>query len=55
MVAKGPVNNAKELVYNFPKEADNFDLSNQAGMKNALMYLLKTTEEQKSEILSLKN
>ena len=36
IIAKSPVNKVKELVYNFPKEADNFDLSNQAGMKKCV-------------------
>ena len=55
IVAKAPVDKVEELVYNLPKEADKFDLSNQTGMKNALTYLLKITEEQKREICSLKN
>ena len=55
IVAKGPVDKVEELVYNMPKEADKFDLSNQTGMKNAILYLLKTSEEQKLEIWSLKN
>ena len=37
IVAKAPVDKVEELVYNFPKEADKFDLSNYTGMKNSLI------------------
>ena len=52
IVAKAPVNKIETLVYSIP---DKFDLSNPEGVKNAVTYLLKTTQEQKSEIGSLKN